>query len=132
MRALGAVVCLLLVTGCFLDSPTDPGPIDQQVTLAPGQSDSIAGTNLSLKFIGVTGDNRCPADVVCILGGSATVRVQVSTGSAASREVTFETGELKPVTYDSWTLELVQLQPYPFSSRTIQPEDYRATLRVKR
>jgi hypothetical protein len=126
------VLCLLLVTGCFLDSPVDPGPIDQQLTLAPGQSATIEGTSLSLKFIGVTGDNRCPADVVCILGGSATVKVQVAAASGGSRELTFETGDLKPVTHDSWTLELVQLQPYPFSATPIRHDDYRATVRVHR
>ena len=132
MRALAAVFGLLLVTGCFLDSPTDPAPIDQQLTLAPGQSASIEGTSLSLKFIGVTGDNRCPADVVCILGGSATVKVQVAAASGGPRELTFETGDLKPIVFDSWTLELVQLQPYPFSAQPIQPGDYRATLRIQR
>lgn len=132
MRAVAAVFCLLLATGCFLDNPTDPGPIDQQLTLAPGQSATIEGTSLSVKFIGVTGDNRCPADVVCILGGSATVKVQVAAASGGSREVTFETGDPKPITFDSWTLELVRLQPYPFSAQPIVHDDYRATVRVHR
>jgi hypothetical protein len=129
MRTVVAAFCLLAVTGCFRDGPTAPGPVDVEVTLAPGQSASIQ--NASLKFVSVTGDNRCPADVVCVLGGSATVKVQVTVGGA-SREVTFETGDPKPVVQDSLTLELVQLQPYPFSSRTIKPEDYRATFHAKR
>jgi hypothetical protein len=131
MRALSLLFCLFAVTGCFLESPTDPGPINQEVVLAPGQSTGIDGTNLSLKFIGVTGDSRCPADALCVLGGSATVKVEVS-GSSGSRELTFETGNLKPITYDDWSLELVQLVPYPFSATPIRHEDYRATLRVKR
>ena len=131
MRALSLLFCLFAVTGCFLESPAEPGPINQEVVLAPGQSINIEGTNLSLKFIGVTGDSRCPADALCVLGGSATVKVQVSE-SGGSRELTFETGDLKAVTYEEWSLELVQLMPYPFSATPIKHEDYRATLRVKR
>ena len=130
MRLAAAAFCLLAVTGCFRESPTDPGPINVEVTLAPGQSASLQGA--SLRFIGVTGDNRCPADVVCVLGGSATVKAQLTIRAGSSHEVTFETGDPKPVVQDSLTLELVQLQPYPFSSKPIQHEEYRATFRVKR
>jgi hypothetical protein len=42
------------------------------------------------------------------------------------------TGDLKPVTHDDLTIHLVELAPYPFSSRTIAPNEYRATLRVTR
>ncbi len=132
MRAFVAVFCLLLGTACYRDSPTDPGPVNQEVTLAPGQSASIEGTTLSVKFNGVTGDSRCPADALCVLGGSATVKVQVASGSGDPRELTFETGDLKPVTFEGWTLDLLQLAPYPFSATPIKPEDYRATLRVQR
>jgi hypothetical protein len=39
---------------------------------------------------------------------------------------------MRPVKHGDLTIELVQLSPYPFSSRTIQPDEYRATLRVTR
>jgi hypothetical protein len=81
MRSLLAAFCLIAVTGCFFGSPTEPGPVDQTVTLAPGQSASITGTTVTLKFDGVTGDNRCPADAMCVLGGSATVKILASSSS---------------------------------------------------
>lgn len=132
MRSIVLALCLLAVTGCFLKSPTEPGPINREVTLAPGQSASIRSTDLSVKFVGVTGDNRCPADALCILGGSATVKMELRSGSASPREVMFETGDPKPVAHDSLTIELVQLMPYPFSATPIKHEDYRATIRVTR
>ena len=42
------------------------------------------------------------------------------------------TGNMQPVTSGNLTIELVQLTPYPFSGKTIQQEDYRATLKVSR
>ena len=133
MRLIAAVFCLLTVTGCYRDSPTAPGPIDQQVTLAPGVSTVIEAARVSLTFIGVTGDSRCPGDAICIQGGSATVRVGLTNEVGVRQDVTFETGNPKPVTSGALTLELVELAPYPFGSRPpIQPQDYRATLRIKR
>lgn len=131
MRTFMAAFCLFAVTGCFIESPVDPGPVDQTVTLAPGQSASITGTTVTLTFDGVTGDNRCPADALCVLGGSATVKVDARS-SSGSRSITFETGKLEPVEYGGLTVELTQLQPYPFSATPIRSEDYRATLRVSR
>lgn len=130
MRALTVVFCLFAVTGCFLESPTGPAPVDREVVLAPGQTQTI-GKDLSVKFIGVTGDSRCPADALCILGGSATVKVEAR-ASGEQRELTFETGNPKPASLQDWSLELVQLVPYPFSATPIKHEDYRLTLRVKR
>jgi hypothetical protein len=93
----------------------------------------VEAARVSLKFIGVSGDSRCPGDAICIQGGSATVRVEVTNATGARQDVTFETGTMQPVTYDTLTLELVELAPYPFGSRPpIQPQDYRATLRITR
>jgi hypothetical protein len=131
MRSLLAAFCLFAVTGCFFESPTEPGPVDQTVTLAPGQSASITGATVTLKFDGVTGDHRCPADAMCVLGGSATVRILASS-SSGNRTLIFETGKLEPVDYGGLTVELTQLAPYPFSAAPIEHEDYRATLRVSR
>jgi hypothetical protein len=34
--------------------------------------------------------------------------------------------------HEGFTIALVNLTPYPFSSKTILPDEYRATLRVTR
>jgi hypothetical protein len=100
------------------------------VVLAPGQTTEIAA-GLSLRFIGVTGDSRCPADALCVQGGDAVVRISIlSNGSTAERDL--HTGTMQPVTFEAVRVELIQLEPYPFSSRTIRPDEYRATLRVTR
>ena len=38
----------------------------------------------------------------------------------------------RATTPPGFRIELAELQPYPFSSRTIEPGDYRATLIVTR
>lgn len=123
------MVCLCSVTAC---TPTRPSPIDRELVLSVGQSAPITAAAISLKFLGVASDSRCPADALCVIPGSASVDVQVTTFSGAAQIVRFETGAPNPVRIGTLTLELVQLAPYPASAQPIDPADYRATLRVRR
>ena len=132
MRRVGLALCLLAMTACADESPVTPSPIDQQVTLAPGQTTRIEGAALTVRFEGVTGDSRCPGDAICITGGDAQVHVVVTPVAGARRDYTLHTGDMRPVTHGGVTVALVELMPYPFSSRPINPADYRATLRLTR
>lgn len=132
MRDFALVVCLLAVTACDQDAPTAPPvPVDRQFTLAPGQSQTIAEVPVAVKFTGVTGDSRCPADAVCVTGGSATVNLEVArSGGSARHEL--RTGSMQPVRVGDLTIQLVEVSPYPFSTKPVAPADYRVTLRVTR
>jgi len=131
VRVATLLVCLLAATACD-GSPTGPTvAIDQQFTLAPGETASIEGNGIRLRFEGVTGDSRCPADAVCIQGGDAIVKVQASgDGGPASLELHTGDSSRASATYGAVRVTLVELQPYPFSSRPVAPGDYRATLLV--
>jgi hypothetical protein len=131
MRLATILVCLLAVTGCD-ESPTGPTvSLDARFTMAPGETASVTGRGVHLRFEGVTGDSRCPADAICITGGDAIVKV-VASGDSGSLTLDLHTGDSSraSVTYGNVRVTLVELTPYPFSSRTIAPGDYRATLVV--
>ena len=125
------VVCLSVLTSCD-ESPTGPTvPLNADFVLAPGNVAMIDEGSLAVRFNGVTGDSRCPADVICVQGGDAIVSV-TATSSRGARDYELHTGNMQPVRHDAVTIALVQLSPYPFSSGPIAPNDYRATLRVTR
>lgn len=131
MRYIPLLCCLLSATACD-ESLTGPTvSLNQEFVLAPGGSAIIEGASLAVRFTGVSGDSRCPADVVCIQGGDAIVRISVI-ADGGRRDYELHTGDMRPVRHDGLTIALVQLSPYPFSSRTIEPGDYRATLKVTR
>ncbi|MGH9175137.1 MAG: hypothetical protein ACRD1H_12310, partial [Vicinamibacterales bacterium] len=99
-----------------------------EFVLAPGSSAFVEEASLTIRFNGVTGDSRCPADAICIQGGDAVVGLTV-TSTRGTRDHELHTGNMVPVQHDDVTISLVQLAPYPFSSGPIAPNDYRATLR---
>jgi hypothetical protein len=126
----------VLAIGCFLLSACDGGPtgpsahLDEAFVLEPGQTATLQGRSVRLRFVGVTGDSRCPIDVVCNTGGDATVQISVRSGTGPDVLYELHTGDLQPVRHGTLTITLERLAPDPFSSQTIPPEAYRATLRV--
>ena len=131
MRIGGLLFCLILMTGCDESQTSPTAPVDAEFTLAPGEGRRIEGEVLTVTFVGVSGDSRCPADAICVLGGSATVEIAVASG-LSNRSYDLRTGDMQPVVHEGLTIALVQLMPYPFSARTIAADDYRATLKVTR
>jgi hypothetical protein len=134
VRAFLLVCCLLAATACDEDTPTGPTvPLNQRFVLAPGGVAVVADTNISLQFVDVTGDSRCPADAVCIQGGDATVHMRIlDSGETTGYELHTGDSRRASFTHRNLRVELRELQPYPFSSRTIDPSDYRATLVASR
>lgn len=134
MRGFVLAFCLLAATACDEKSPTGPTvPLNERFTLAPGEAAAIGDTGFRVRFLRVTGDSRCPADAVCIQGGDAVVHIRLeAAGRAADYQLHTGDAARAAVTHDQARIELVQLEPYPFSSRTIAPGDYRATLAVTR
>jgi hypothetical protein len=126
-RALLASLVLLLA-GCDENPLTGPSaPLDTEFLLAPGESRVVE--DIAVRFVRVANDSRCPADAVCVLGGDAQVQIVVfSTGRNQNYDL--HTGDMKPVTHEGYTIHLVKVEPYPFSASTIQPDEYRVTLRV--
>jgi hypothetical protein len=131
MRLAVLLFCLLAMMACDEQVTGPTSPLNTEFTLAPGESIAIDGTSLSVRFNRITGDNRCPADALCVLGGSADVNL-TAISDRSTRDYVLRTGDQQPVRHDEFTLWLVQVSPYPFSGRTIGPNDYRVTLKVTR
>jgi hypothetical protein len=126
------VSCLLAATACSAEQTVGPSaPLNQQFTLPRGETISIDGTSVRLQFVEVSGDSRCPADAFCVWAGDATVHVRAR-DAGADADYTLHTGDASraAATHRQLRIELVQLAPYPFSSRTIGQDDYQATLKV--
>jgi hypothetical protein len=95
--------------------------------LHAGSSTTVHG--LTVAFVGVTADSRCPIDAICITNGNATVVLELSEGGTRQRhDVQSETKQT--VSLGDHLVKLEQLSPYPRSDRRIEPSEYVATLTI--
>ena len=121
------------MAACDDAQPTGPTVrLNEEFTLAPGELAAVRDTSLRVQFVRVSGDSRCPADALCIQGGDAVVHVRAVDTASADYELHTGDQARAAANHSGFRIELAQLQPYPFSSRTIAPSEYRATLSVRR
>jgi hypothetical protein len=135
---LRAMTPLLFLAACASGGANTPSPtpaLNEEFTLAPGQTASVTGTNVRLTFDRVSEDSRCPTDVNCIWEGDAVVvlKVQVE-AEEATREVHTQGREprSRKAPVGDYVVTLVRLDPAPRSTTTIEASSYRATLMVGR
>jgi hypothetical protein len=124
----------VIISACWRDNPAAPSVgLNEPFTLAPNAAAVIAGAGIRLQFVSVTGDSRCPADVVCIQGGDAIVHVR-ATDSRGSADYELHTGDSSRASaeHQGFRVTLTDLTPFPFSSRAVAPGEYRATFTVTR
>lgn len=76
-------------------------------------------------------DSRCPADVLCVWQGEAKISINVIKDSQDLGNFVLSTLEEKSTQrFDSFTIKLVEVQPYPYSNKEIMLSDYVITLVV--
>ena len=126
VSSLAATVLLFAVVSAGCDSPTTPtDPLT--VTLAPGQSADYGP--LSVKFIEVTDDSRCPGNALCIQQGDATFAVEAKVGlNTDTYELKINDAAKRSVVHAGFVITASELGPYPFTIDLIPPGDYRLTL----
>jgi hypothetical protein len=116
--------------------PSAPTPtVNEEFTLAPGQTATVTEAKISLTFERVTEDSRCPVDVTCIWEGDAVVLVKVKTETdEVTRELHTQGGEprSRKAPAGQYVITLVKLEPAPRSTAPVEPAAYRATLVVGR
>src|ERR671912_630345 len=92
MRLFLLSFCLFAATACDQSLTSPSTPLNTEFVLAPGETMAIESASLAVTFDSVTGDSRCPADALCIQGGSADVHV-IATSDGARRAHVLKTGD---------------------------------------
>ncbi len=105
----------------------------QPFLLAVGQDARLTGQNMVVQFVGVVGDSRCPSDVLCIMAGWVEVKleVRIEQQPATLLILSTETEAMPTVQVGDYMIQLQQVEPYPISTRQIQPKDYQVTLTIQ-
>lgn len=107
--------------------------IDEEFNLKLGESAIVQSHGIVLKFKSVNDDSRCPIGAVCVWEGNATVVLELKNSNGDTLTSNLNTSiEPKKVDFSSLIIVLKSLSPYPNLDTAINPEDYTATLLVKK
>lgn len=127
--------CTTPNTGITASGPlaSDVIAVDRDFDLKPGQTARVAGTAITVSFVGVPEDSRCPADVQCVWAGNGAVSLVVTDEPGAKSTVILNT-TLSPrsARVSGYEINFRGLKPEPKQGSPIPLANYVATLRVTR
>jgi hypothetical protein len=126
---LGLVLALL--TAAAPGHAALSASLGERASLRPGQDLVVRGENLSVRFVSVLEDSRCPKGEQCLVAGRARIALDVEKTSEKKARVELATAEPPAAAaYAGYAITLLDLSPYPVTGRSIVPSDYVATLVV--
>ena len=126
MTRLAAAFFCVALSGCSAAPSPDlqkAADLGANVTLAPGVSVSVKAAAMTVRFMAVTEDSRCPRDVTCVWAGQVKVQLVIN-------DVPEEILEGGSTLAGAYRVTLVRVDPQPVSTARIAPQDYRATLKI--
>ncbi len=140
MRSRGGRAGILVVSVFFSFCAAGPcgedvveATLGQPFKLKAGQAASIRSEKITLTFVAVLEDSRCPKGEQCIVAGNARVLIEVATGSNAPERIELNLGRGdSEAAVGNLEVTLLDLEPYPVSGRPVRAEDYLASLSLRR
>jgi hypothetical protein len=134
MRASRLLVAILpLAAACYEWTGPRPAEVSSptEVALKVGQEVRVDAV-LSLAFLGVPADSRCPSRLACFWAGDAAVAIAYAAGTGPSRPDTLHTTlDPRDVRFSGYTIRLVGLTPYPETPTPIPADSYAARFRIE-
>lgn len=130
-RAL-SLLCAAFTAGCALATEPGTAALDREFGVREGEQVEVDGGSLTVRFLDVAEDSRCPVGVQCAWAGEGVVVLRLSQAGREPAEVTLRTTPDKDSgTYEGYLVALRGLDPHPRAGAS-PPETYRATLEVRR
>ena len=100
--------------------------------LRSGTQRTVARGELTIKFVTVVEDSRCPVDVNCVWAGNAKIKLRVTDRRGRTKMMELNTnGEPKGDQFGRYNISLVNLTPKP-AERRRTPLRYNARLSIQR
>jgi hypothetical protein len=143
LRFLATIAFIVLLSGCAgtavnrLKCETPAGQdrvLDGTLNLRYGERSTLARENLTLTFVQVIEDSRCPAGVRCIWEGNARVGVKAEKPPSGSATLELNTSAryATEATFQGYKVQLLQVVPHPAHGQTLQATDYCVNLKIVR
>jgi hypothetical protein len=121
---------IALVAALMACSTSPVAPVNSTFALKVGDRVSISGADLSIRFVRVAEDSRCPSGVQCIWAGNGRIELDVRAAGQNSLVFLNTFDGAKEVVVGAYRISLIALEPAPVATQQIPAESYRASLRV--
>jgi hypothetical protein len=129
MKTLFLTLILTFTVGTFYFAKAQT---NQTVKVQINQQKTVAKSKLTIKFVSLVEDSRCPTDTKCVWAGNAKIKVKVSSGKKSK---TFELNtKLEPniIMFAGYKIKLADLNPKPATNIRINRNGYTATFAVNK
>src|SRR5687767_2722486 len=126
------LILALLLTIVFGTIQTVEAQSREQQKVQIHKQKKFSKSNLTVKFVSLIEDSRCPEGANCIWAGNAKIKIEVSING---KKETFEintTVEPKVATFNGYAIELLSLTPVPKENIRINRNGYIATFAVSK
>ena len=130
-------ILFLVLTSLAACTPALPVPIaaqlNQEFKIQVDQSAVIATEELTIRFIALSSDSRCPRGVQCVQAGEAAVSISVTQKNDPPTALVLNTNPpLKKdrASFANYEIQLKAVEPYPESLVKPNSKDYSVTLMV--
>lgn len=127
--AISIILLAIALTSCQTAPPPPPitAPVNDEFILRSNQSAAISGTDLTLKLIAVSSDERCPLDIECAMSGPVSLSISIQNETNAAVEFTLQTftdndgrapdmsfeGIQDRVEFEGYIIQVKAVSPYP-------------------
>lgn len=93
----------------------------------------LVASKLTIRFLDLVEDSRCPTGVQCIWAGNAKIKVSVKRGAGAAKVFEMDTnGENNTVSHGGYKITLKDLTPHPANNVRINRNGYVAIFSVEK
>lgn len=113
----------------LVDYAFDSEPVVEQIALGFNES-VVLNDNMTMRFIKVLAESRCPSDVVCITSGEVTVIVRVvetlEEGNTLRTDFGLTLGglDISEHYFQGSYYRLIEATPYPVSTVDVSEDEY--------
>lgn len=122
---------LTIVFGIFLQVKAQT---NQKLTVQINQQKTFSKSKLTIKFVSLAEDSRCPTGTQCIQAGTAKIQIKVSGGRrGAAKMFELSTDEQsQAVFYGGYEIKLMDVKPHPANNIRINRNGYTAIFSIRK
>jgi hypothetical protein len=121
-----AILIILVFISC--DKKSEYLELNKSIDLAYGKCVKDNACTLSVCFVSVLTDSRCPEGVECFWEGEAIARFKIQVRKYVAQSINLKLSN--DTTIHGYKFSFVSLTPYPSISHSINLKDYKANIIV--